>query len=197
MIVSAEAANARGAQRASALADLMVLDTPEEPAFDDLVFMAAKACNVPIALITLLDVDRQWFKAKYGLDVRETEIDHSVCQIEIDRGDMLEITDLTADQRTKRNPLVTGGRHFRAYAGAPLILRSGAIVGRLCVIDTEPRPEGLNELERAMLRALARLASENLELRRTAKASERLTELQAALVDIGEAIRNSEDAGQM
>ena len=92
--------------------------------------MAAKACNVPIALITLLDVDRQWFKAKYGLDVRETEIDHSVCQIEIDHGDMLEITDLTADQRTKRNPLVTGGRRFRSYAGAPLILRSGAIVGR-------------------------------------------------------------------
>ena len=97
-------------------------------------------------------------------------------------GEMLEIADLTADRRTDHNPLVTGARHFRAYAGAPLVLRSGAIVGRLCVIDTAPRPEGLSELERSMLRALARLASENLELRRIAKVSERQTELQVALV---------------
>lgn len=174
------------AQRAKALADLMVLDTPEEQAFDDLVFVAAKACDVPIALITLLDTDRQWFKAKYGLEVCETEIEHSVCRIEIDQGDLLEIVDLTNDARTKRNPLVTGVRHFRAYAGAPLMLRSGAIVGRLCVIDTAPRPKGLSEAEKAMLQALARLASENLELRRVANASERLTGLQTALVEIGE-----------
>ena len=180
MALNADTADVGAIHRAKALADLMVLDTPDEQAFDDLVFIAAKACDVPIALITLLDVDRQWFKAKYGLDVRETEIEHSVCRIEIDRGDILEITDLTADHRTNCNPLVTGARHFRAYAGAPLVLRSGAIVGRLCVIDTEPRPEGLSELERAMLRALARLASENLELRRTARVSNRLTELQAA-----------------
>ena len=183
--------------RPKALADLMVLDTPAEQAFDDLVFVAAKACGVPIALITLLDVDRQWFKARYGLDVQETEIEHSVCRIEIDRAEMLEIADLTADGRTDCNPLVTGARHFRSYAGAPLVLRSGAVVGRLCVIDTAPRPEGLSELERSMLRALARLASENLELRRIAKVSERQTELQVALVEIGEIIRNSGDAGQM
>lgn len=197
MAVNAGITDVGARHRAKALADLMVLDTPDEQAFDDLVFIAAKACDVPIALITLLDVDRQWFKAKYGLDVQETDIEHSVCRIEIDRGDMLGITDLTADRRTNCNPLVTGAQHFRAYAGAPLVLRSGAVVGRLCVIDTEPRPEGLSELERAMLRALARLASENLELRRTARVSNRLTELQAALVEIGEAIRGSGDAGQM
>lgn len=185
------------AQRAKALADLMVLDTPEEQAFDDLVFVAAKACDVPIALITLLDTDRQWFKAKYGLEVCETEIEHSVCRIEIDQGDLLEIVDLTNDARTKRNPLVTGVRHFRAYAGAPLMLRSGAIVGRLCVIDTAPRPKGLSEAEKAMLQALARLASENLELRRVANASERLTGLQTALVEIGETIRSSHDTAEM
>ncbi|WP_298954188.1 GAF domain-containing protein [uncultured Methylobacterium sp.] len=185
------------AQRAKALADLMVLDTPEEQAFNDLVFVAAKACDVPIALITLLDTDRQWFKAKYGLEVCETEIEHSVCRIEIDQGDLLEIVDLTNDARTKRNPLVTGVRHFRAYAGAPLMLRSGAIVGRLCVIDTAPRPQGLSEAEKAMLQALARLASENLELRRVANASERLTGLQTALVEIGETIRSSHDTAEM
>ncbi len=197
MGLSADTTEMSAISRPKALADLMVLDTPAEQAFDDLVFVAAKACSVPIALITLLDVDRQWFKARYGLDVQETEIEHSVCRIEIDRAEMLEIADLTADGRTDRNPLVTGSRHFRSYAGAPLVLRSGAVVGRLCVIDTAPRPEGLSELERSMLRALARLASENLELRRIAKVSERQTELQVALVEIGEIIRNSGDAGQM
>ena len=197
MSLSADRTDFGAAQRARALADLMVLDTPDEQAFDDLVFVAAKACDVPIALITLLDTDRQWFKAKYGLEVCETEIEHSVCRIEIDQGDLLEIVDLTNDARTKRNPLVTGVRHFRAYAGAPLVLRSGAIVGRLCVIDTVPRPEGLSEMEKAMLQALARLASENLELRRIAKASERLTALQTALVEIGETIRSSHDTAEM
>lgn len=183
--------------RARALADLMVLDTPEEQAFDDLVFVAAKACAVPIALITLLDTERQWFKARFGLDVCETEIGQSVCQIDIDRADLLEIVDLTIDGRTKANPLVTGDRHFRAYAGAPLVLRSGIVVGRLCVIDTIPRPQGLSEMEKGMLQALARLASENLELRRIAHSSERMTAFQTALVEIGETIRDSRDTEQM
>lgn len=183
--------------RAKALADLMVLDTPEEVTLNDLVFVAAKACAVPIALLTLLDTDRQWFKARFGLDVCETEIEHSVCQIEIDRADFLEIVDLTVDGRTKANPFVTGERHFRAYAGAPLILRSGVVIGRLCVIDTAPRPDGLSEIEKAMLRSLARLASENLELSRVAKVSDRMVTLQTALVEIGETIRDSKDTEQM
>lgn len=89
MSLSADRTDFGAAQRVRALADLMVLDTPDEQAFDDLVFVAAKACDVPIALITLLDTDRQWFKAKYGLEVCETEIEHSVCRIEIDQGDLL------------------------------------------------------------------------------------------------------------
>lgn len=184
-------------ERSEALTNLMVLDTPEEQSFDDLVFVAAKACGVPVALITLLDTDRQWFKAKFGLEARETEIEHSICQLEIDTGDLLEIVDLTIDARTRRNPLVTGDNHFRTYAGAPLVLRSGAIVGRLCVIDTAPRPAGLSDVERSMLKALARLASENLELRRIAMASERQTELQTALVTLGEVIRSSSNTEEM
>lgn len=183
--------------RSKALADLMVLDTPDEPAFNDLVFVAAKACAVPIALITLLDTDRQWFKARFGLEVCETEIEHSVCQIDIDRADLLEILDLTVDGRTRANPLVTGEQHFRAYAGAPLVLRSGVVVGRLCVIDTIPRPQGLSEMEKAMLRSLARLASESLELRRGTMVSDRMATLQTALLEIGETIRNSRDMEQM
>lgn len=197
MILNTVMPNQAANLRARALADLMVLDSPEEKAFDDLVFVAAKACAAPVALITLLDTDRQWFKARFGLDVYETKIEHSVCQIDIDRADVLEIPDLAADGRTKTNPLVTGKRHFRAYAGAPLVLRSGIIVGRLCVIDTVPRPEGLTETEKAMLLALARLASENLELRRIAHTSDRIMTLQTALVEIGEAIRDSRDTEQM
>lgn len=197
MSLSSHRTDGGAALRTKALADLMVLDTAEERTFDDLVLVAAKACAVPIALITLLDSDRQWFKARVGLDVRETEIEHSVCQIDIDRGDFLEIVDLTVDRRTKANPLVTGERHFRAYAGAPLVLRSGIVVGRLCVIDTVPRPDGLDETEKAILRALARLVSENLELRRVAKVSDHVMTLQTALVEIGETIRDSRDTEQM
>lgn len=183
--------------RARALADLMVLNSPEEQTFDDLVFVAARACAVPIALITLLDTDRQWFKALVGLEVRETEIDHSICQIDIDRGELLEIADLAVDGRTAANPMVSGERHFRSYAGAPLVLRSGIVVGRLCVVDTVPRPEGLGEAAKSMLLALARLASENLELRRAAHATDRMKRLQTALMEIDQSLRDSRDTKRM
>ena len=110
---------------------------------------------------------------------------------------MLEIVDLSQDDRTKANPLVTGARALRYYAGAPLKLRSGDIVGRLCVIDTEPRPEGLSETQKTLLSALARQASDHLELRRIAHASDRLAELPTALVQIGEGRRASADVGTM
>lgn len=185
------------ARRARAVAGLVVLDTPEEQAFDDIVFIASQTCGAPIALISLLDTDRQWFKARVGLDVTETPIDQSVCRVDIDDAGLLEIVDLTQDERTSVNPLVTGARAFRYYAGAPLKLRSGDVVGRLCVIDTEARPGGLSETQRTLLGALARQASDHLELRRIACASERLAELQTALVEIGECIRNSADVAMM
>ncbi len=185
------------ASRARALASLRVLDTPEEQAFEDIVFIASQTCDAPIALISLLDSDRQWFKARHGLDVDQTPIDQSVCRIDIDDAHLLEVTDLSQDGRTHANPLVTGERTFRYYAGAPLTLRSGEVVGRLCVIDTTARPAGLSDTQKTLLLALARQASDHLELRRIARASERMAELQTALVEIGEHIRNSPDASQM
>lgn len=195
--MDAEKRTDSGSRRHEALANLLILDTPKEQSFDDLAFIAAEVCDVPIALITLLDADRQWFKAKCGLQTSETPIEQSVCRIEIERGEFLDIADLTADERTRRNPLVTGPGGFRAYAGAPLKLTSGVVVGRLCVIDLKPRSEGLDRSDKAILEALARQASEQLELRRSAKLSSRLTELQTALVDIGEAIRRSENTKEM
>lgn len=190
-------ADDKDARRAEALARLLVLDTPEEQAFDDIVFIASQTCDAPIALISLLDTDRQWFKARIGLDVSETPIHQSVCRLDIDDPGVLEVADLTADMRTNDNPLVTGDRAFRYYAGAPLTLRSGEIVGRLCVIDTEARPGGLSDTQKTLLNALARQASDHLELRRIARGSERLAELQTALVQIGESIRNSHDVQAM
>lgn len=187
----------QAARRAVALEELAVLDTPEEQAFDDIVFIASRTCDAPIALISLLDEDRQWFKARVGLDVCQTDISQSVCRIDIDQGDMLVIPDLTSDPRTSTNPLVTGDRAFRFYAGAPLVLRSGIIVGRLCVIDTVARPEGLTPEQITLLRALARQVSDQLDLRRAAQASARLVALQTALIEIGERIRASDEITEM
>lgn len=183
--------------RVQAVAQLAVLDSPAEQAFDDLVLIASQTCDTPIALVSLLDEDRQWFKARVGLDVCETEIGHSVCQLDIDRAGILEITDLSQDERTRTNPLIVGERAFRFYAGAPLILKSGVIVGRLCVIDTVARPDGLTPPQRTLLAALARQVSDHLDLRRIARSSERMVELQTALIEIGEAIRRSEDSATM
>ncbi|WP_313540340.1 sensor histidine kinase [Sphingomonas sp.] len=176
---------------------MAVLDTPEEQAFDDIVFIASRTCDTPIALISLLDHDRQWFKARVGLDVGQTEIAQSVCQIDVDDADMLIIPDLTCDPNTALNPLVVGERAFRFYAGAPLILRSGVVVGRLCVIDTRPRPEGLTHEQATLLRALGRQVSDQLDLRLAAQTSARLLELQSALIEIGERIRASDGAVNM
>lgn len=175
----------------------MVLDTPEEQAFNDIVFIAAQTCDVPVALISLLDTERQRFKARVGLDVTETPINQSVCQIDIDQPTVLEIADLTKDARTRDNPLVTGDRAYRYYAGAPLKLRSGEVVGRLCVIDTHARTEGLGEDQIMLLSALARQASDHLDLRRIARSSDRLAELQTALVQVGERIRDSAEVTTM
>jgi len=187
----------QAARRADALKELAVLDTPEEQVFDDIVFIASRTCDTPIALISLLDDDRQWFKAHVGLDVCQTEIAQSVCQIDVDDAEMLIIPDLERDPRTAANPLVTGERAFRFYAGAPLVLRSGVVVGRLCVIDTKTRPEGLTPEQTTLLRALGRQVSDQLDLRRAALVSARLLKLQTALIEIGERIRASEEAVEM
>jgi len=181
------------ARRADALRGLAVLDTPAEQAFDDIVFIASHTCDAPIALISLLDEGRQWFKARVGLDVDQTAIAQSVCAIDVDRGDLLMIPDLTRDPRTRDNPLVTGPRGFRFYAGAPLVLRSGVVVGRLCVIDTVARPRGLSSEQAILLEALARQVADQLELRRAAQVSARLLELQSALIEIAEGIRASDE----
>lgn len=153
------------ASRLSALNSYQVLDTPAESAFDDIVFIASRVCRAPVALVSLVEDDRQWFKARVGVDMCETPISQSVCQHGMAGTEMLIIPDLTADPRTAANTLVTEDPHIRFYAGAPLVTPAGVTIGMLCVIDVAIRPEGLSEEQAQVLSALARQVVAQLELR--------------------------------
>ena len=151
-------------ERLEALRDYKILDTPDEREYDDLVALASQICDVPIALISLIDSNRQWFKAKVGLEVSETSRDVSFCAHAILNDDMLVIQDALADSRFATNPLVTCAPNIRFYAGMPLLTPAGLALGTLCVIDHEPR-----ELDAAQISALESLAHQvvtQMELRR-------------------------------
>ncbi len=152
--------------RLAALHDVGILDTPAEESFDDIVRVAAMACDAPVALVSLIDRDRQWFKARIGFAACETDLGSSVCAHALGEPDLLVIPDLGVDPRTSRNPLVTGEPHLRFYAGAPLRTADGQALGSLCVIDRAARPGGLSEAQAEILRTLARQVMMLLELRR-------------------------------
>lgn len=154
------------AARLAALDAFGILDTPAEGGFEDIVLLASQACRTPVALVSFVAKDRQWFKARIGFDPCETPLAQSVCAHALGRDGLLIIPDLTRDPRTRDNALVGGGPQIRFYAGAPLETREGFALGTLCVIDTVPRPEGLSEAEQAALGALARQVMVQLELRR-------------------------------
>lgn len=152
------------ALRLRALLDLEVLDSAPEAEFDDLANIAAIICQVPIALVSLVDADRQWFKARCGLDAQETPRDVAFCAHAIEQDALFEVPDATLDPRFANNPMVTGDPNIRSYVGVPLIGPQGYRYGTLCVIDTKPRL--LNSEQRDGLTRLARRASEALETRR-------------------------------
>ncbi|WP_419897803.1 GAF domain-containing protein [Roseomonas sp. USHLN139] len=166
--------DAAEAARLAALDECAVLDTPPEPAFDGIVQLAARLCATPIALVSLVAEQRQWFKARIGLEVRETPIGQAVCAHAIRGEGVLVIPDLAADPRTADNPLVTGARGMRFYAGAPLRNRAGQALGTLCVIDLVPRPGGLTADQEFALQALAGQVMALLELRGAAQDRGRL-----------------------
>ncbi len=139
-------------QRLAALYQLLLLDTPPEQRFDMIVEFAASEFDVPICLITLLDNERQWFKARVGLDVCSTPRDISFCGHAILQPGVMVVPDAAEDPRFADNPLVTSEPHIRFYAGAPLTLPSGHAVGTLCIIDTKPRT--LDNVELSILASL-------------------------------------------
>ncbi|MFC3123804.1 PAS domain S-box protein [Pseudoroseomonas globiformis] len=154
------------ADRLEALDRYGVLDTPTERDFDDLVRMAAELLEAPVAAVNLIAADRQWFKAERGIGVREMPLDDAICARLLRAEGKLVIPDLRNDPRFTDHPLVTGGPRFRFYAGELLRTPGGLPLGTLCVLDTQPRPEGLTERQSFGLKALARQVMAQLELHR-------------------------------
>lgn len=156
--------------RLRALRSYGILDTPTEGAFDDITRIAALICDAPIAVVNFIDEGRQWFKSEIGLGVRETPLAPSICAHAILQLDLFVVADTTQDDRFRDNPLVTGDPKLRFYAGAPLLTADGLPLGTVCILDTRPRE--LSEQQRQALRALARQAMAQLELRKALRIAE-------------------------
>ena len=150
--------------RLVALRNYHLLDSGRESSFDDFTAFASHICQTPIALVSLVDVDRQWFKSKVGLEVDQTPRDVAFCSHAIMGKDLFVVPDAVRDQRFVDNPLVTGDPSIRFYAGAPLVDRDGFGLGTLCVIDRVPR--SLDPKQAEALRALARQVMTLIENRR-------------------------------
>lgn len=154
------------ADRLRALKQYGVLDTTPEASFDDIANLAARLCDAPMAAVSLVDAERQWFKAEVGLGVRETPRPLSFCAHAMLADTAMVVTDAFEDPRFADNALVTGPPHIRFYAGHPLKTSDGVSLGALCVLDDKPRPEGLTELQTMALKTLADQVMTQLELRR-------------------------------
>ncbi|MFZ9932262.1 MAG: PAS domain S-box protein [Chthoniobacterales bacterium] len=179
--------------RQRALDDLQLLDTPAEEEFDDITLLASFICDTPIALISLVDKDRQWFKSRVGLDIPETPRDIALCSHAILGDDVFEVTDAAADERFKDNPVVTGDLHLRFYAGVPLKTSDNYNVGTLCVIDRHPRQ--LDDSQRAALKALGRQIMRLVELRKSTRLQAELRRKLAAEIALSRAMIEHAGAG--
>ena len=153
--------------RVAALRDAQVLDTAPEEDFDDIALLASEICGTPMGLVSLVDTDRQWFKAKVGLEMDQCHRDLSFCAHTITAHELLEVPDAAQDLRFMDNPFVLGDDSIRFYAGAPVVLDGTLAVGTVCVVDHVPRE--LTSSQRRGLRSLARHAAVQLELRRYAR----------------------------
>jgi GAF domain-containing protein len=151
------------AARVAALDRYAILDTEPEQAFDDLVNLASYICKTPMAMLSLVDDRRQWFKARIGVQSQETAKELSFCAHAIQQEDLFIVPDTLKDPRFKENPLVLGEPHIRFYTGAPLVNEEGFALGTLCVIDRQPRE--LDSEQKEALWALSRLVLGQMELR--------------------------------
>jgi signal transduction histidine kinase len=170
------------AQRLTSLRSFNILDTPREAVFEDLTRIAAQICRTPMAIISLVDRTRQWFKAEVGLGVPETSRDVSFCAHAILQNELFVVPDAAEDPRFFDNDLVTGSPHLRFYAGAVLHTMDGHALGTLCVLDRIPRD--LEAAQRAALEALARQAMGQMELRRALIEAEKVSRYRSRLMAV-------------
>lgn len=167
------------AQRQRELDRYRVVDSLPDEAFDDIVRLAAAVCGTPTALVSMIDRDRQWFKASTGFDGSETRRDEAFCDHAIRAPEQLfEVSDTHLDPKFDENPLVVGGPRIRFYAGMPLVTPAGAAIGTVCVCDQEPR--SLNDVQRRALGSLARLTMNLIEGRHREREIERTVQLNSA-----------------
>jgi len=152
------------AARVAALNRYAILDSEPEDSFDDLVILAAHVCRTPMALISLVDDHRQWFKSKVGVQAAETPKEISICAHAIRQNDLFIVSDTLKDPRFRESPLVTKEPGIRFYAGAPLVNEDGFALGTLCVVDREPRE--LDDDQKNALSALSRVVLRQMELRK-------------------------------
>jgi diguanylate cyclase (GGDEF)-like protein len=167
-------------RRHRALIDLEILDTPPEVEFDDLVVLASEICETPISLVSLIDSERQWFKASVGLALCETPLSSSFCAHAIEQRGLFMVEDATRDDRFRESPLVLHDPHIRFYAGMPLYVGKGIAVGTLCVLDIVPRSLSPGQAKALAIlshqvEARMELRSEGQKLLATAAANRELT----------------------
>jgi PAS domain S-box-containing protein len=178
--------------RLRALLQYDILDSLAEEVFDDLTALASQICETPIALISLVDEKRQWFKSKVGLNVNETKREHSFCGHTILQNDILEVKDAIIDPNFKHNPLVTSNPNIRFYAGMPLTNRDGFNIGTLCVIDQKPRV--LNDAQRHNLKTLAKQVTALIEARFYKKTIQSLNQVISQQLDFFTSVLNNAPA---
>jgi diguanylate cyclase (GGDEF)-like protein len=165
--VAALPANRTRSRRRTAIARYKILDSAPESDFDNMAMLAARICGTPSAAITFIDGDRQWFKARCGIDQSETPTAVSFCAHAIEASDIFLVKDATCDPLFAGNPLVVGAPYIRFYAGMPVLASDGTPIATLCVFDSVPRPQGLTETQATTLRVLAWQVQSLLELRRS------------------------------
>lgn len=162
------------ARRLGVVESFSAASLEDDPELQAIVEFAAKLCNAPVSLVTLLEEDTQRLLAREGFEERETPRDVAFCNHTLGKAELLEVPDAPADPRFRDNPLVTGDPEIRYYAGHPLVSREGASLGALCVIDTKSHPEPLNDFQREGLAVLAQAAVRRLEARRSAMQAEQI-----------------------
>lgn len=176
-------------KRLKELYSLELLDTPYEEEFDEIVKIASKICDAPMSVVTLLDSQRQWFKAKYGIENLDSSRSMSFCAHTIMGEGLMEVPDALYDERFFDNPNVTSSPNIRYYAGMPLVTQKGYKIGTLCVIDTKPRNLSTEQLD--MLEILAKQVMRIIELRVKVKQMQELTRVKNKIISIiGHDVRN-------